>query len=76
MDAVFRDLRYASRMLLKDRRFSLTAILTLAICLAVNVAVFTVVNAVVLQPLSVPEGERLVLMANQYPGQNAADNPP
>src|SRR5262245_4338993 len=75
MDAFFRDLRYGTRLLLKDRRLSIAAILTLATCLAMNIAVFTVVNAVLLRPLSVPRGDRLVLMANQYPGQNTPENP-
>ena len=44
MDAVLSDIGYGVRMLRKDRRFSMTAILTLAICFAMNVAVFTVVN--------------------------------
>jgi hypothetical protein len=44
MDGLVRDLRDGSRILLKDRRFSITAILTLATCLAVNIAVFTIVN--------------------------------
>src|SRR5262245_39292935 len=75
MNALFGDFRYGARMLWKDRRFSVTAILTLAICLAINVAVFTVVNSVILRPLSVPNGDRLVLMANQYPGQETYANP-
>jgi len=75
MNALFRDFRYGLRVLWKDRRFSITAILTLAICFAMNIAVFTVVNSVILRPLSLPDGDRLVLMANQYPGQNTVDRP-
>ncbi len=51
----------------KDRGFSLRAILTLAVCIGANVAVFTVVSSVLLGPLPFPEAGRLVLISNQYP---------
>src|SRR5262245_43457342 len=60
-------------MLWKDRRVSIAAILTLAVCFAVNVAVFTVINSVLLQPLSVPPGDRIVMMANQYPNSGSGN---
>ena len=61
------DLRYAARLLLKDRGFTITAILTLAICIGANAAIFAVVNSVVLRPLPVPEADRLVFIYNSYP---------
>lgn len=61
------DLRYASRILLRDRTFALATIVTLAICLGANTAMFTVVNAVLLRPLPVPEADRLVSISNSYP---------
>jgi predicted permease len=51
----------------KDRGFSITAILTLAVCIGANVAVFTVVWSVLLNPLQFPDSDRLVLISNQYP---------
>src|SRR5437870_4836031 len=56
------------KALWKDRGFSTTAILTLAVCLGANVAIFTIVNSVLLRPLPVPESERIVFISNQYPG--------
>lgn len=61
------DLRIAARLLWRDRRFAAMAVLTLAICLAANIAMFSVVNSILLNPLPVPESERLVLMYNSYP---------
>jgi predicted permease len=68
MDRLLQDLRFAVRLLWKDRSFSLTTIATLALCLAANVAIFAVVNGVLLKPLPFPEPERLVRMSNLYPG--------
>ena len=68
MDRLLQDLRFAVRLLWKDRNFSLTTIATLALCLAANVAIFAVVSGVLLKPLPFPEPDRLVRMFNKYPG--------
>lgn len=68
VDRLFQDLRFAGRLLWKDRSFSLTTIATLALCLAANVAIFAVVNGVLLKPLPFPEPDRLVRLFNKYPG--------
>lgn len=62
-----RDLRSGLRSLVKDRGFGAAFILTLAICLGANAAVFTVVNAVLLRPLPVPEPDRIVGVGDVYP---------
>src|SRR4051812_42769462 len=62
------DLRFATRLLWKDRGFAATAIVTLAVCIGANAAIFAVVNSVLLQPLPVPHAEQLVHMYNAYPG--------
>jgi predicted permease len=61
------DLRAAVRLLRANPGFSATTILTLAICLGANIAVFTVVYAVLLRPLPVPDADRLVVFGDVYP---------
>ncbi|HEX6162143.1 MAG TPA: ABC transporter permease, partial [Vicinamibacterales bacterium] len=68
MDRLLQDLRFAGRLLWKDRNFSITTIATLALCLAANVAIFAVVNGVLLKPLPFDEPDRLVRLFNKYPG--------
>ena len=75
MDWLARDLRIGARMLARDKGFSATAALTLAICIGANTALFTVVHHVLLRPLPVPDPDRILLMANQYPGAGAIDSP-
>ncbi len=74
MDWLARDVRIGTRMLARDKAFSATAALTLAICIGANTALFTVVHHVLLRPLPVPEPDRILLMANQYPGAGAPDS--
>ncbi|MCG6928566.1 MAG: ABC transporter permease [Acidobacteria bacterium] len=73
MDGLKRDLRVALRLLLRDRAFSATVILTLALCIGANTALFAVVYNVLLRPLPVPEPDRVVLMSNCYPKAGAED---
>ncbi len=68
MEKLLQDLRFGARLLWKDRSFSLTTIATLALCLAANVAIFAVVNGVLLKPLPFSEPDRLVRFFNKYPG--------
>ncbi len=68
MERLFQDLRFATRLLWKDRSFSLTTSATLALCLAANVAIFAVVNGVLLKPLPFPEPDQLIRIFNKYPG--------
>lgn len=57
------DLRVALRLLARDRAYAATAILTLAVCLGANAAVFTIVNSVLLKPLPVPGSDRILVMS-------------
>src|SRR4051794_12878493 len=62
-----RDLQHGFRGLLRDKGFSLTVILTLAICVMANTATFAIVNSVLLRPLPLPNADDIVLVANRYP---------
>ncbi len=61
------DLRYAFRQLRKSPAFTLTALATVALCLGANLAIFAVINSVLLQPLPFPHSDRLVSIYNTYP---------
>jgi putative ABC transport system permease protein len=74
MDWLKRDLRGAFRLLGRDKAFTATAALTLSLCLGANVALFSVVHHVLLRPLPIPDPERVVFMANQYPRAGAEDS--
>ena len=68
MDRLRQDLVFAFRLLWKDRAFALTTLLTLALCIGANTAIFTVVRSVLLRPLPYPEAGRLVSMYDSFPG--------
>ena len=65
VDTLWHDVLFATRLLRKSPVFAASAVLTLAINVGVNTAVFSVVNAIVLRPLPVRDGERLVVIASQ-----------
>jgi putative ABC transport system permease protein len=68
MENLIADLRYAARTLLKTPAFLLISVLTLALGIGGNIAIFTLVQAVLLQPLPFPQPERLVRIFDNSAG--------
>jgi predicted permease len=65
---MLQDLRFALKLLHKEKAFTLAALATLALCIGANTAIFSVLRAVILEPLHYQEPGRLVTIGNAYPG--------
>lgn len=63
LQQLLQDTKYALRSLLRNRRFAGTVIFTLALAIGMNIAVFSVVEAVLIRPLPYPEASRLAWLA-------------
>jgi predicted permease len=61
------NLRFAFRQLRKTPAFTVTALATVAICLGANLAIFAVIDSILLRPLPFPQSDRLVTIFNTYP---------
>lgn len=73
LDALLRDARYAIRGSLRSPTFSATVVLTIAVGIGANTAVFSAIDAVLLKPLPVPDGERLVRVLEFVEGESDQD---
>jgi hypothetical protein len=67
MESLVQDIKFSLRLLWKDKGFAATGIATLALCIGANAAIFSILYAVVLRPLPVPEPDRILALYNSYP---------
>jgi putative ABC transport system permease protein len=67
VDETWRNLRYACRMLLKRRAFALVTIVTLALAIGANSAVFSAIDTILLRPLPFPDADQLVRIEQYEP---------
>src|SRR5690348_15524576 len=74
MSTLFQDVRYALRMLFKSPAFTLIAILTLALGIGANTAIFSMADAFLVHPISLPDANRLLMLSiDQKAPVSAAD---
>src|SRR5262245_29663330 len=76
MQTLFQDLRYGARMLFKNPGFAAVAMLTLALGIGANSAIFSIVNSLLLRPLPYRDSERLAIIWTHSPGANVAQDWP
>src|SRR6266571_4102053 len=75
LQTLWQDLRFGARMLRKNPGFSVAAIVTLALGIGGNTAIFTVTSAVLLKPLPYRDSRELVLLGTQRKGSNDGGGP-
>ncbi|MEK6407641.1 MAG: ABC transporter permease [Acidobacteriota bacterium] len=73
MQILWQDLRYAARTFIKAPGFTLIAVLSIALGLAANTSIFTLVNAVLFKPMPVPRPEQLVALYTTEPNSRYPD---
>jgi len=74
MDSLWKDLRYSLRCLRKQPAFTIVAVLTLAVGIGANTAIFSVVNALLVKPLAFPHLERVVALWDKVPSRGVERN--
>src|SRR5215210_4045530 len=74
MKTLTQDIRYAVRMLLKNKRFTAAAVISLALGIGANTTIFSVVNALLLKSLPFNDPDRIVLVWGDWPSQGSNRN--
>src|SRR5215510_1169258 len=76
METILKDMRFAARSLIRQPGFAVVAIITLALGIGANAAIFSVVNGVLLRPLPFKDSKRLVMAWNNGAAAAGGDRTP
>src|ERR1043165_9726118 len=74
MESLVSDVRYAVRNLLRRPGFTIIAVITLALGIGANTAIFSAINALLLNPLPFPELDRIVAVWDKQPAHGVVHN--